>query len=32
MAAAAYAKDLLGIIAPNKIQAERKLSDVLAGG
>lgn len=32
MAAAAYAKDLLGIIAPNKIEAERKLSEVLADG
>ncbi|KAI2629526.1 hypothetical protein GGR54DRAFT_266866 [Hypoxylon sp. NC1633] len=31
MAAAAYAKDLLNQIAPNKVEAERKLSDVLSG-
>ncbi|KAG6358422.1 hypothetical protein INS49_014306 [Diaporthe citri] len=30
MAAAAYANDLLGTITPNKIEAERRLSEVLA--
>ncbi|KAH8727996.1 ankyrin repeat-containing domain protein [Phaeosphaeriaceae sp. PMI808] len=30
MAAAAYAKDLLRRIAPNKVEAERKISDVLS--
>ena len=32
MTAAAYAKDLLRQIAPNKIEAERKLSDILLDG
>lgn len=32
MAAAAYAKDLLRKIAPNRIKAERKLIDLLDGG
>lgn len=32
MTAAAYAKDLLGIIAPNKFEAEKKPSEVLLGG
>lgn len=32
MAAAAYAKDLLNRIAPNKIEAEKKLSEVLTKG
>lgn len=31
MAAAAFAKDLLGRIAPNKVEAERKICDVLSG-
>ncbi|KAF7518824.1 hypothetical protein G7054_g13313 [Neopestalotiopsis clavispora] len=31
MAAAAYAKDLLYKVAPNKIEAEKKLVDVLSG-
>lgn len=31
MVAAAYAKDLLGRIAPNKIEAERKVSEILPG-
>ncbi|KAI0435273.1 hypothetical protein F5Y09DRAFT_349521 [Xylaria sp. FL1042] len=30
MTAAAYAKDLLGRVAPNKIEAERRLGDVLS--
>lgn len=30
MAAAAYAKDLLARIAPNKVEAERRISEVLA--
>ncbi|KAH6988696.1 hypothetical protein EDB80DRAFT_623375, partial [Ilyonectria destructans] len=29
MAAAAYAKDLLGRIAPNRVEAEKKISDIL---
>jgi hypothetical protein len=32
MAAAAYAKDLLRKVAPNKIEAERKLVEILSGG
>jgi nucleoside phosphorylase len=32
MAAAAYAKDLLYRIAPNRVEAERKISDVLNSG
>ncbi|KAF2798743.1 purine and uridine phosphorylase [Melanomma pulvis-pyrius CBS 109.77] len=32
MAAAAYAKDLLGRIHPSKIEAERRISDVLSSG
>ncbi|KAH7304470.1 nucleoside phosphorylase domain-containing protein [Stachybotrys elegans] len=32
MAAAAYAKDLLGRITPTKVAAERKLSELLANG
>lgn len=32
MAAAAYAKDLLRKVAPNKIEAERRLADVLSSG
>lgn len=32
MAAAAYAKDLLHRIAPNKVEAEKKLSEVLSDG
>lgn len=32
MAAAAYAKDLLGRIAPNKVAAERKLGELLTEG
>lgn len=32
MAAAAYAKDLLKKIAPNKVEAERKLSELLSDG
>lgn len=31
MAAAAYAKDLLGQIAPNRVEAEKKISDLLQG-
>ncbi|KAF4335972.1 ankyrin repeat-containing protein, partial [Fusarium beomiforme] len=31
MAAAAYAKDLLYEIFPNKVEAERKISDILSG-
>ncbi|ETS84912.1 hypothetical protein PFICI_02937 [Pestalotiopsis fici W106-1] len=31
MAAAAYAKDLLRKVAPNRIEAERRLADVLSG-
>ncbi|KAJ4288675.1 hypothetical protein N0V90_011912 [Kalmusia sp. IMI 367209] len=31
MAAAAYAKDLLRIIPPNKVEAEKKISNVLSG-
>jgi nucleoside phosphorylase len=31
MVAAAYAKDLLNRIPPNKVEAERKISDVLSG-
>ena len=31
MAAAAYTKDLLKRIAPNRVEAERKIGDVLAG-
>ncbi|KAI1861538.1 hypothetical protein JX265_009505 [Neoarthrinium moseri] len=32
MAAAAYAKDLLRKVAPNKVEAERKLIDLLSSG
>jgi nucleoside phosphorylase len=32
MAAAAYAKDLLCRIAPNRVEAERKISDILSTG
>lgn len=32
MAAAAYAKDLLCQIAPNKVEAEKKIIDVLSLG
>jgi nucleoside phosphorylase len=32
MAAAAYAKDLLGLIPPSKIEAEQRLSEVLTQG
>ena len=32
MAAAAYAKDLLGMIAPKRVEAERKLSELLTNG
>lgn len=32
MAAAAYAKDLLCRIAPNKVEAEKKIIDVLSSG
>jgi nucleoside phosphorylase len=32
MAAAAYAKDLLSRIPPNKVEAEKKISDVLSSG
>jgi nucleoside phosphorylase len=32
MAAAAYAKDLLHRIAPNKIEAERKIGDIMSTG
>lgn len=32
MAAAAYAKDLLGILLPSKVQAEQRLSEVLTQG
>ena len=32
MAAAAYAKDLLCRISPNKVEAENKISDLLSGG
>ncbi|KAF1980565.1 purine and uridine phosphorylase, partial [Aulographum hederae CBS 113979] len=32
MAAAAYAKNLLCRIAPNRIEAERKISDILSSG
>jgi nucleoside phosphorylase len=32
MAAAAYAKDLLSHILPNKIEAEKRISDVLSSG
>ena len=32
MAAAAYTKDLLKRIAPNKVEAETKISDILTGG
>lgn len=32
MAAAAYAKDLLKRIAPNKVEAERKISEILSNG
>lgn len=32
MTAAAYAKDVLKIIAPNKVEAERKASELLADG
>ncbi|KAK8851751.1 purine and uridine phosphorylase [Apiospora arundinis] len=32
MTAAAYAKDVLGKIAPNKVEAERKLSELLLNG
>jgi nucleoside phosphorylase len=31
MAAAAYAKDLLSRIAPNKVEAEKRISDILSG-
>ncbi len=31
MAAAAYAKDLLFHIAPNKVEVERKITDILPG-
>lgn len=31
MTAAAYAKDVLGMITPNKVEAERKIGDVLSG-
>ncbi|KAL7916941.1 hypothetical protein ACQKWADRAFT_317727 [Trichoderma austrokoningii] len=31
MTAAAYAKDLLYQIAPNKVEAEKKISDILSG-
>lgn len=32
MAAVAYAKDLLSKVAPNKVEAERKLAEVLTDG
>lgn len=32
MTAAAYAKDLLNTIAPNRVEAERKLSEILSDG
>jgi nucleoside phosphorylase len=32
MAAAAYAKDLLSRIPPNKVEAEKRISDVLSLG
>ncbi len=32
MAAAAYAKDLLGRIAPNKVEAEKRIGAILSGG
>lgn len=32
MAAAVYAKDLLYRIAPNRVEAERKISDILSSG
>ena len=32
MAAAAYAKDLLGRIASNKVEAERRICDILSSG
>jgi nucleoside phosphorylase len=32
MAAAAYAKDLLSCIPPNKVEAEKRISDVLSLG
>jgi nucleoside phosphorylase len=32
MAAAAYAKDLLCRIPPNKVEAERKISDIVSSG
>jgi len=32
MAAAAYTKDLLCRIAPNRVEAEKKISDLLSGG
>ena len=32
MAAAAYAKDLLGRIAPNKIEAEKRIFDIVSEG
>lgn len=31
MAAAAYAKDLLSQIAPNKVEAEKNMGDILSG-
>lgn len=31
MVAAAYAKDLLYEIAPNRVESERKISDILSG-
>ena len=32
MTAAAYTKDLLGQIAPNKVEAEAKISEILVSG
>ena len=32
MSAAAYAKDLLCRIAPNRVEAERKIGDILSSG
>ena len=32
MAAAAYAKDLLSLIAPTRVEAERKICDILSNG
>jgi hypothetical protein len=31
MAAAAYAKDLLSRIPPNKVEAEKRISDIFLG-